>query len=348
VNNKRSNIAASDGRPIKSDLKLESAVEEEVYAPEEDGDAEVGIDEPQVNVWLVGQQASPSQRRHRYVPESFAHPAKMLPELARKVIQTYSKDGDLVVDPMSGIGTTGVEAVWLGRRYVGIEVEVGFAQLQERNLELAVAQGASAGRSRVIRGDARLDHDVRGVDLVAFSPPYQDAIHSQGNELGRIERKIKSGTASPELIRRFGNWQEGNEKAQAGMRPAGYSVDARNLGHFKGDRYRESMRMVYSRAYESLRPGGYLAVVTKDQRDRKTGELTNVYVDTVSLCRSLGFLLHQHVVAILCRIDQDTRSITPRTSHWQRIAVQKSSEKGKVILLDQFEDVAVFRKPVEA
>lgn len=40
-----------------------------------------------INVWLVGQQASPSQRRNRYVQELFSHPAMMLPELARQIIE---------------------------------------------------------------------------------------------------------------------------------------------------------------------------------------------------------------------------------------------------------------------
>jgi len=92
---------------------------------------------PDMNVWLVGQQASPTQRRGRYTPESFGHPAKMLPELARRIIQTYSKESSLVVDLMSGIGTTGVEAVWLGRRYVGVEIESAYFNIQQANLELA-------------------------------------------------------------------------------------------------------------------------------------------------------------------------------------------------------------------
>jgi modification methylase len=38
----------------------------------------------------------------------------MLPALARRAIETYSDRGDLVVDPMCGIGTTIVEAVDIG------------------------------------------------------------------------------------------------------------------------------------------------------------------------------------------------------------------------------------------
>ncbi len=40
----------------------------------------------------------------RYLPESNRHPAKMLPEIARRAIAAYSEPGDLVLDPMCGIG----------------------------------------------------------------------------------------------------------------------------------------------------------------------------------------------------------------------------------------------------
>ncbi len=297
-----------------------------------------------MNVWLVGQQVSSTQRRDRYSPESFAHPAKMLPELARKIIETYSNLGDLVVDPMSGIGTSGVEALWLQRRYTGIEIEPEYAEMQKRNLRFAETQGAGSGWT-VLCGDAITDHGQSSVDLVTFSPPYQDAIHSQGNELARIKRKIASGDASPALLRRFGNWNEASEQALAGTRPNGYSVNGSNIGHQKGNKYWESMAEIYLRAFDWLKPGGYLAVVTKDQRDRKTGELTNLYGDTVTTCREVGFHLHQHISAILCKIDEGGEA-THRTSHWQRMAAQKALGTDRVILLGQFEDVAVFRKPL--
>jgi len=268
----------------------------------------------------------------------------MLPELARRIIETYSDEEDLVIDSMSGIGSTGVEAIWLRRRYAGIEIEPKYCAMQEDNLRLAESQGAGSDWT-VNCGDAQVDHGLRDADLVTFSPPYQDAIHSQGNEVARIKRKIASGKASPALIRRYANWDETSEQALAGTRSNGYSSNGANIGHQKGGKYWTSMGEIYARAFEWLKPGGYLAVVTKDQRDRKTGELTNMYGDTVSICREVGFHLHQHVAAILCKID-DSGEVTHRTSHWQRMAAQKSLDTDRVILLGQFEDLAVFRKPI--
>ena len=106
-----------------------------------------------LSVWATGQASPAVQRRGRYVPESSAHPAKMLPAVAAHAITHYTRPGELVLDPMCGIGTTLVEAVHRGRRAVGVEYETRWAQLARANLDLAGPGRAGAGQ--VITGDAR-------------------------------------------------------------------------------------------------------------------------------------------------------------------------------------------------
>ena len=129
-----------------------------------------------LSVWPTAQRASRAQRSERYLPASGAHPAKMLPAIARQAIEAYSSPGDVVVDPMCGIGTTLVEAVHLGRDAVGVEYEPRWAELARANLAHARASGAS-GHGDVVCGDGRhvsslVDPALRGlVALVVTSPP---------------------------------------------------------------------------------------------------------------------------------------------------------------------------------
>jgi site-specific DNA-methyltransferase (adenine-specific) len=53
------------------------------------------------------------------------------------LVLASSKQGDLVLDPFLGSGTTSVVAKKLGRRFVGIEREEAYCLLAERRLELA-------------------------------------------------------------------------------------------------------------------------------------------------------------------------------------------------------------------
>lgn len=56
------------------------------------------------------------------------HPAVFPEELATKVITYYSFVDDVVLDPFAGIGTVGQAAAKLGRRFVLIEINPGYAQ----------------------------------------------------------------------------------------------------------------------------------------------------------------------------------------------------------------------------
>ena len=52
---------------------------------------------------------------------SFA--AKFPPQLARWGIETFSRPGEVVLDPMAGSGTTLVEARLLGRSAFGVDID---------------------------------------------------------------------------------------------------------------------------------------------------------------------------------------------------------------------------------
>ena len=54
-----------------------------------------------------------------------------------RCIRPWSNPGELVVSPFAGIGSEGFEAIRLGRRYLGIELKPGYAEVAAKNLRLA-------------------------------------------------------------------------------------------------------------------------------------------------------------------------------------------------------------------
>ena len=67
-----------------------------------------------------------------------AHFATYPPELVTPCILAGSKEGDIVLDPFSGSGTTGEVALKHGRNYIGLELNPDYAVLSERRLTKAV------------------------------------------------------------------------------------------------------------------------------------------------------------------------------------------------------------------
>jgi site-specific DNA-methyltransferase (adenine-specific) len=63
------------------------------------------------------------------------HPTQKPLELIRRIILSNSMRGDLVLDPFSGSGTTGVMAKKLGRNYLGIDIEKDYLDLSIKRIE---------------------------------------------------------------------------------------------------------------------------------------------------------------------------------------------------------------------
>jgi DNA modification methylase len=71
------------------------------------------------------------------LPESarrVGHPAPFPTELPRRLIELYTFEGDLVLDPFLGSGSTAIAAMETGRHYVGYETDPTYAELAEKRV----------------------------------------------------------------------------------------------------------------------------------------------------------------------------------------------------------------------
>jgi DNA modification methylase len=70
--------------------------------------------------------------------DSTAHPAPFPERLAADHIVSWSNEGDIVLDPFSGSGTTAKMAKHNGRRYIGIEVNPEYVEISQQRLAQGV------------------------------------------------------------------------------------------------------------------------------------------------------------------------------------------------------------------
>ncbi|SDL64215.1 TRM11 family SAM-dependent methyltransferase [Nonomuraea jiangxiensis] len=273
------------------------------------------------SVLATGQLQSRVQRQGRYVAESMRHPGKMLPSIASQIISAFTEPGDLVVDPMCGIGTTLVEAVHLGRHVAGMEYEADFAALTAANVQHARSQGA-AGFARVACGDARniatVLGDLQGMAaLVLTSPPYGMRTH------GHVQCGSREGG---------GPVKKSNHR---------YSTNKGNLAHQRLPQLMEGFGQILAGCRELLQPGGVVAITIRPIR--VDGQLVDLPGQVIETAEAAGLVLTHRLAALLCGL-RDGRLIN-RASFFQMLEAWRSQEKGQPVCAAAHEDLLILRIP---
>ncbi|HEY0069981.1 MAG TPA: DNA methyltransferase [Chloroflexia bacterium] len=97
------------------------------------------------------------------------------PQVARNLLLNYSREGEFVLDPMVGSGTTLIEAKLLGRNALGIDVNQPAVDLAQSRLDFDVANSVEVTAQL---GDIRdLSHlQDNSVDLIIAHPPYWNIV----------------------------------------------------------------------------------------------------------------------------------------------------------------------------
>jgi len=174
------------------------------------------------DIWEFPNVSTKKQRAGWYVPETVQHPAKMATYLVDKIIEEYTKPGDVILDPMGGCGTTAVEAVKKGRNCIVVDYERKFCDLMRKNIDMADKQQTLTpkGKATVIHGDARNLSSLLGeVDQIVFSPPFANlnkgggiAVKGYEGEYGKDEklkdrhaRRLSEDPNNIDNIKRYGS-----------------------------------------------------------------------------------------------------------------------------------------------
>ncbi|GAG56080.1 unnamed protein product, partial [marine sediment metagenome] len=63
------------------------------------------------------------------------HPAPFPIELPRRLIEFYSYENDVILDPFVGSGTTALAAIGLNRHYVGYEISQEYVDLARKKIK---------------------------------------------------------------------------------------------------------------------------------------------------------------------------------------------------------------------
>jgi len=219
-----------------------------------------------------------SSPRNQYQLE---HGAVYPVKLAERLIKMYSKEGDFVLDPFLGIGSTLIAAQALKRHGIGIELNTKFTKIAEKWLEETRGLFSNNLHIKVINDDCRnlLTHVQKDkIQVTITSPPYADFIRKSVQD--RITTHKKS-------VIKFEN--------NSTVKP--YSDDSRDFGNLSYKDFLRELKLILSANYEVTKHGGYSAWVVKDYRDTKNKiPYVPFHSDLAQIGQEVGFKYHDLII----------------------------------------------------
>lgn len=178
----------------------------------------------------------------RDVRDRDLHPATFPISMARRVIELFTHEGELVIDPFVGSGTTLVASQDLNRNSVGFDLQENYIKLCKDRLINQQLFGES--KQLAIADDARNIANYIGektIKLIWTSPPYANLLNRKRSNKSRRNRK---------------NDQLGKIEQ--------YSQDTRDLGTLELDKYKIQMGEIFESLLPLLRDDGHCVVNVPD------------------------------------------------------------------------------------
>lgn len=211
------------------------------------------------------------------------HPAKFPEELVRQFIEFFTKEKQVVLDPMAGTGSALVAALQCNRSAIGIELNEKYANIAIQRIgELIDGDKCeNSGVTANFHCANALDMeklDVPTVDYCLTSPPYWDMLHAHGFETQK-SRKEKGYDVH-------------------------YSDDPMDAGNIHD--YEEFLTFLYhifEQVHTKLKNKGYLTIIVKNVK--KKGR---IYPLAWDLAKKLDGLYQLKDEKIWC---QDNQKLAP-------------------------------------
>ena len=193
------------------------------------------------------------------------HPAIFPTQLAGRLIESFTRaDQNVVLDPFSGMGSTGLAAERMGKTGIGLDISPDYIQRARNRPSITqdifeFQQAPARGERRFIQADARniLQHlNPESVDLVVTSPPYWDIL-------------LRDRTADYKPTRNYGE----------------STLDLGRIPAYED--FLEALGVVFTGLLTVLKHGSYCCVVVMDLR--KTNTFYPLHADLAARLQDIGF-----------------------------------------------------------
>jgi DNA modification methylase len=200
------------------------------------------------------------------------HPATFPISLAKKVVELFTHEGELVLDPFVGSGTTLVAAQDLNRNAVGFDLQESYINLCSQRLSQKNLFNKT--KQLAIQDDALnipLYLSPNTVSLIWTSPPYANLLNRKRKNKSRRDRK--------------------NDQY---LKVEQYSQNPRDLGTMSLDEYTKAMGDIYEALLPLLKPKGHCVINVPDMWWKN--QRITIHVSLIQELRSRGYELRNTIV----------------------------------------------------
>jgi DNA modification methylase len=229
----------------------------------------------QLGVWKFAYES-------RDIRDKKAHPATFPIALAKRCISLFTHEGELVLDPFVGSGTTLVAAQDLNRNAVGFDLKQEYVDLSTSRVDPPASSGTAESISGGFATQVACHDDARNIDqylepesvsLILTSPPYANLLNRP-----RLNKSRRSD-------------QRTNEQF---LKIEQYSQDARDLGILDLPRYQEAMSRIFQGLLPLLRTQGHCLIDVPDMWQEN--QRITIHMAVVDALRDVGYELRNIII----------------------------------------------------
>ena len=222
----------------------------------------------------------------RDIRDKNIHPAVFPIALPKKCIQLFTHQGELVLDPFVGSGSTLVGALDLNRNAIGFDLKQEYVDLSNKRvaqfkMDKYIKDKSETSSLQIAKKDDALNItdylEPETVSLTVTSPPYANMLNRP-----RLNKSIR------------GNLRQNEHYLKVQQ----YSKEPNDLGTMEIEKYTKTLGSIYKGILPLLRPRAHAVINVTDiwWKDSNGGRRIPVHIYIIEEMQKVGYELRNIII----------------------------------------------------
>jgi DNA modification methylase len=205
------------------------------------------------------------------------HPAPFSPIDVEKLISHFTKEGDTVLDPFVGVGSTTLAAINTNRKSIGIDLNEEYIDLAHKRTGI---KNKEKNHKLIVGNSLKEITKLTEFDYCITSPPYHNILKNKGAGVRHDNSQFRQGIDY-------------------------YSENSEDLGNQESlNSYREFFQKIIMETFKKLKHGSFLSIVVSDFTVERVEQ--DIVGQLISDIEKTGFIFKKNII-----LTQNFKAIFP-------------------------------------